>query len=117
LTCRANQGHIGIIADIIEPAPETAAGFSFRKTITGHKTITGRFQFIETVSSNFLKFVESRPSERSQGRTGEAGRVQREPLLRSSVRRRPPKQLRLDILLNTRPTRRPLRMMAFGTLI
>jgi hypothetical protein len=27
LTRRANQGHIGIIADIVEPAPETAAGF------------------------------------------------------------------------------------------
>jgi len=33
LTRRANQGHIGIIADIVEPAPETAAGFSFHKTI------------------------------------------------------------------------------------
>jgi len=28
LTRRANQGHISIIADIVEPAPETAAGFS-----------------------------------------------------------------------------------------
>jgi hypothetical protein len=27
LTRRANQGHIGIIADIVEPAPETVAGF------------------------------------------------------------------------------------------
>jgi hypothetical protein len=27
LTRRANQGHIGIIAGIVEPAPETAAGF------------------------------------------------------------------------------------------
>jgi hypothetical protein len=33
LTRRANQGHIGIIADIVEPAPETAAGFSLHKTI------------------------------------------------------------------------------------
>jgi hypothetical protein len=33
LTRRANQGHIGIVADIVEPAPETAAGFSFHKTI------------------------------------------------------------------------------------
>jgi hypothetical protein len=32
LTRRANQGHIGNIADV-EPAPETAAGFSFHKTI------------------------------------------------------------------------------------
>jgi len=31
LTRRANQGHIGIIADIIEPAPETVAGFSVSK--------------------------------------------------------------------------------------
>jgi hypothetical protein len=34
LTRRANQGHIGNIADV-EPAPETAAGFSFHKII-GH---------------------------------------------------------------------------------
>jgi hypothetical protein len=27
LTRRANQGHIGIIVDIVEPAPETATGF------------------------------------------------------------------------------------------
>jgi hypothetical protein len=33
LTRRANQVHINTIADIIEPAPETAAGFSFHKTI------------------------------------------------------------------------------------
>jgi hypothetical protein len=33
LTRRANQGHIGIIADIVQPAPETAAGFSFHTTI------------------------------------------------------------------------------------
>jgi hypothetical protein len=28
LTRGANQGHIGIIANIVKPAPETAAGFS-----------------------------------------------------------------------------------------
>jgi len=33
LTRRANQGHIDTIADIVEPAPETVAGFSFHKTI------------------------------------------------------------------------------------
>jgi hypothetical protein len=26
-TCRANQRHIDIIANIVEPVPETAAGF------------------------------------------------------------------------------------------
>jgi hypothetical protein len=31
LTRRANQGHTDIIADIVEPAPETAAGFSVSK--------------------------------------------------------------------------------------
>jgi hypothetical protein len=46
LTRRANQGHIGIIADIVEPAPETAAGF-FISTLS-----PGRFQFVET------RFVE-----------------------------------------------------------
>jgi hypothetical protein len=33
LTRRANQGHIDTIADIVEPAPETVAGFSFRKIV------------------------------------------------------------------------------------
>jgi hypothetical protein len=34
LTRRANQGHIGIIANFADArAPETAAGFSFHKTI------------------------------------------------------------------------------------
>jgi hypothetical protein len=33
LTRRANQGHIGIIADFVKLAPETAAGFSFHKII------------------------------------------------------------------------------------
>jgi hypothetical protein len=46
LTRRANQGHIGNIADIIEPAPETAAGFSFRKTITRAVSIY-RNRFVE----------------------------------------------------------------------
>jgi hypothetical protein len=51
LTRGANQGHIDIIANIIEPAPETAAGFFMSKTITR------RFQFIETVSPNFPQLV------------------------------------------------------------
>jgi hypothetical protein len=46
LTRRANQGHIGIVADIIEPAPETAAGFSFHKTITRAVSIY-RNRFVE----------------------------------------------------------------------
>jgi hypothetical protein len=33
LTCRANQVHTDTIADIVEPAPETVAGFSFYRTI------------------------------------------------------------------------------------
>ena len=53
LTRRANQGHIGIIADIVEPAPETAAGF-----FISHDNRPKRFQFVETVSSNFLQFVD-----------------------------------------------------------
>jgi hypothetical protein len=53
LTRRANQGHIGIIADIIEPAPETAAGFSFRKTITSHKTIT---KAVSICGNRFVEF-------------------------------------------------------------
>jgi hypothetical protein len=52
LTRRANQAHIGMIADIVEPAPETAAGFSVSNCRPG------RFQFVETVSSNFLQFVD-----------------------------------------------------------
>jgi hypothetical protein len=62
LTRRANQGHIGIIADIIEPAPETAAGFFISQDNRPRP-----FQFVETVSSNFPQFVESRPSECSEG--------------------------------------------------
>ncbi|MBT1513085.1 hypothetical protein KIP88_21570 [Bradyrhizobium sp. SRL28] len=58
LTRRANQGHIGIIADIIEPAPETAAGFSFRRQSPVTRQSPERFQFVETVSSNFLQFVD-----------------------------------------------------------
>jgi hypothetical protein len=46
LTRRANQGHIGTVADIIEPAPETAAGFSFHKTITRAVSIY-RNRFVE----------------------------------------------------------------------
>jgi len=34
LTRRANQGHIGIIADIVEPAPENGGGL-FRFEIVG----------------------------------------------------------------------------------
>jgi hypothetical protein len=53
LTRRANQVHIDTVASIVEPAPETAAGF-FR---FGHCP-PGRFQFVETVSSNFPQFVD-----------------------------------------------------------
>jgi hypothetical protein len=49
LTRRANQGHIGIIADIEEPAPEKAAGF-----FISNNNRRSPLQFLETVSSNFL---------------------------------------------------------------
>jgi hypothetical protein len=39
LTRRANQGHTDIIADIVEPAPETAAGFSVSKLSAGAVSI------------------------------------------------------------------------------
>jgi hypothetical protein len=62
LTRRANHGHIGIIADIVEPAPETAAGFYISQD--NHQ---GRFQLIETVSSTCYAvsaFMASYPSWR-----------------------------------------------------
>jgi hypothetical protein len=52
LTRRANQVHIDTIADILEPAPETAAGF-----FISLENRLKQFQFVETVSSNFLQFV------------------------------------------------------------
>jgi hypothetical protein len=33
LTCRANQVHISIIANFVEPVPETAAGFFISRTM------------------------------------------------------------------------------------
>jgi hypothetical protein len=48
LTRGANQGHIGIIANIVKPAPETAAGFSVSQD--NHR---GGFNFIETLPPNF----------------------------------------------------------------
>jgi hypothetical protein len=53
LTRRANQGHTDIIADIVEPAPETARGL-----FVSQNNRPERFQFVETVSSNFLQFVD-----------------------------------------------------------
>jgi hypothetical protein len=53
LTRRANQGHIGIIADFVKPAPENGGGL-----FISQDNRPGRFQFIETVSSNFLQFVD-----------------------------------------------------------
>jgi hypothetical protein len=53
LTCRANQGHIGIIADFVKPVPETVAGFFF-----SHNDQPRPFQFVETVSLNFPQFVD-----------------------------------------------------------
>jgi hypothetical protein len=53
LTRRANQGHIGIIAGIAEsPRRKRRRAFPFRNCRPG------RFQFVETVSSNFPKFVD-----------------------------------------------------------
>jgi hypothetical protein len=46
LTRRANQGHIGIIADIVEPAPETAAGFSVSK-LSARAVSICRNRFVE----------------------------------------------------------------------
>jgi hypothetical protein len=46
LTRRANQGHIGIIADIVEPAPETAAGFSVSR-LSARAVSIYRNRFVE----------------------------------------------------------------------
>jgi hypothetical protein len=46
LTRRANQGHIGIIADIVEPAPETVAGFSVSK-LSARPVSIYRNRFVE----------------------------------------------------------------------
>jgi hypothetical protein len=53
LTRRANQGHIGIIADIVEARAGNGGGL-FRFDIVS----SGRFQYVETVSSNFPQFVD-----------------------------------------------------------
>jgi len=46
LTRRANQGHIGIIVDIVEPAPETVAGFSVSK-LSARPVSIYRNRFVE----------------------------------------------------------------------
>jgi len=47
LTCRANQVHIDIIADIVEPAPETAAGFSVSQKQSARTVSICRNRFVE----------------------------------------------------------------------
>jgi hypothetical protein len=50
LTRRANQGHIGTIADIVKPAPTTGRGFSF------WDDHPNQFQFVETIPLHFMQF-------------------------------------------------------------
>jgi hypothetical protein len=49
LTRRANQAHIGTIVDIMEPAPETVAGFSLQE-----RRAQGSFNFLKPVRRVFL---------------------------------------------------------------
>jgi hypothetical protein len=54
LTRRANQGHIGIITDIVSPAPQfRQRAFHFAKDDRPKQ-----FQFVETVLSNSRQFVD-----------------------------------------------------------
>jgi hypothetical protein len=53
LTRRANQGHIGIIANFVDARAGNGRGF-----FISQYNRPGRFQFIETVSSNFPQFVD-----------------------------------------------------------
>jgi hypothetical protein len=52
LTRRANQGHISIIADIVDARTGNGGGLFFSQNDR-----PGRFQFVEAVSSNFPQFV------------------------------------------------------------
>jgi hypothetical protein len=47
---RANQGHIGAIADIVEPALKTGCEFSFLDVRPK------QFQFVETIPLHFMQF-------------------------------------------------------------
>jgi len=51
LTRRANQGHIGIIADVVKPAPKTGGGF-----FVFRYDPSKQFQFVETVLLHFMQF-------------------------------------------------------------
>jgi hypothetical protein len=51
LTRRANQGHIGIIADIVKPAPKTGGGFFILQDDPSKQ-----LRFIETVPLHFMQF-------------------------------------------------------------
>ncbi len=54
LTCRANQGHITIIADIVRPAPENRQrAFCLRRCNPQRQ-----FQMIEPVSLHFPQFID-----------------------------------------------------------
>jgi hypothetical protein len=65
LTRRANQGDINIIADIVKPAPETAAGFLFTPNDWLKK-----FQSVEAVSLHFLQFVDGSKIVDTSGKSG-----------------------------------------------
>jgi riboflavin synthase alpha subunit len=69
LTRRANQGHIDIIADIVEPAPENRQrAFQWRRRYPQRQ-----FQVIEPVSSHFPQFVNG--SKRSLTRRANQGHI------------------------------------------
>ena len=55
LTRGANQGHIGIVANIVKPAPETAAGFSVSQD--NHR---GGFNLSEPFRRIFCDWVAAR---------------------------------------------------------
>jgi hypothetical protein len=54
LTRRANQGHIGIIAEIVKPAP----GNRQRFFCSVQDNRSGKFQFVELVALHFPQFVD-----------------------------------------------------------
>jgi len=53
LTRRANQGHIGIIADIVKPAPENRP-----RVFPFSQDRPKQFQLVEIVSSHFMQFAD-----------------------------------------------------------
>jgi hypothetical protein len=94
LTRRANQAHIGIIADIVEPAPETAAGFSVSK-LSARAVSICRNRFVEFSAICYEAAAVKVANRRSRSRAAR-------PFIATVSGRRPPLQSRLDILQSTR---------------